>query len=225
MPSKIISAPTGEPVTLTEAREHLRIDDTNQDALIHGLITAARQTAETICRRAFVTQQWKAVFDRFPRAAASIGSLTWESPQWGIAPASLPVYQMPFEGRTGFEIFLPLPPLISVDSIVYIDPNGATVTMASTDYIVDDVSEPARITPAYGTSWAATRNQTNAVTVTFTCGYGSAEDVPHAIKQWMLLQIAAMYENREADVVIPRAVLLSMPFADGLLAPYRVITF
>lgn len=52
----VITRPVLEPVTLAEARAHLRVTNTDEDTLITSLITAARQWAEEYTRRAFVTQ-------------------------------------------------------------------------------------------------------------------------------------------------------------------------
>jgi uncharacterized phiE125 gp8 family phage protein len=58
----------------------------------------------------------------------------------------------------------------------------------------------------------------NAVTVTYTAGYGSASDVPQAIKHWIMMTVASMYENRESSA--PGAAATQMlPFVDGLLDP------
>ena len=59
MPSVLVTAPTEEPVSLAEAKLHLRVDYTNDDVLIGALITAARQHAENDTRRALVTQTWR----------------------------------------------------------------------------------------------------------------------------------------------------------------------
>lgn len=50
--------PTVEPITLAEARLHLKIDDdiTVEDALILGWIRAARDLIENYCRRSFVSR-------------------------------------------------------------------------------------------------------------------------------------------------------------------------
>lgn len=53
---KVITAPTVEPVTLTEAKVHVRVDHDADDAYIATLITAAREHCETIAWRAFITQ-------------------------------------------------------------------------------------------------------------------------------------------------------------------------
>lgn len=223
MASALITPPAEEPVTLAEAKAHLRVDIADDDMLISGLIVAARQYAETITRRALVTQSWRLALDRFPSPGMNIGSANWYGPQWGISPGPLTMLQQ--DGKTGYEIVLPFPPLVSVDSVKYIDQNGEQQILAATEYKVDGITEPARLVPAYGKSWPGTRNEINAVLIDFTCGYGSPADVPAGIKRWMLLRIGALYENREELVVAQRVVVSELPFVDGLLDPYRVVTF
>ena len=60
--------PAVEPCGLAETKLHLRIEDdqTDEDTLIDGLITAARQYLEQIIARAFVTQTWQYILDAFP---------------------------------------------------------------------------------------------------------------------------------------------------------------
>ena len=66
MSFQLITAPATEPVTLDEARSHLRVDFLDDDALIVALITAARLHAEMLTGRSFITTRWKAVLDSFP---------------------------------------------------------------------------------------------------------------------------------------------------------------
>ena len=53
---RLVTPPAVEPVTLEEAKQHLRVDGNEDDSLINALITAARQKAEEYTRRAFITQ-------------------------------------------------------------------------------------------------------------------------------------------------------------------------
>jgi uncharacterized phiE125 gp8 family phage protein len=117
-------------------------------------------------------------------------------------------------------IELTRPPVTAVSFVKYIDSAGIEQTMSSGDYYLDKASDfgSAYIVPAYGGSWPTPRTQANAVTVRFTCGHSSASDVPPAIKQWILLMVAAMYEYREAYTEKE----LKLGFADTLLDRYKV---
>lgn len=66
MPAIQITAPAEEPLTLAETRAHLRVEHDADDQLISGLITAARQAAETRTGRALVSQKWRSTFDLWP---------------------------------------------------------------------------------------------------------------------------------------------------------------
>ncbi|MDD2772992.1 MAG: head-tail connector protein [Elusimicrobiales bacterium] len=63
---RLIAPPLVEPVTIAEQKAFMRVDIPDEDALVAAFITAARQAAEAITGRAFVTQQWKATFDIIP---------------------------------------------------------------------------------------------------------------------------------------------------------------
>ena len=58
--------PISEPVSLTEAKNYLRITDSDDDALINSLVTAIRQKAETWTRRLLITQSWTLWLDSVP---------------------------------------------------------------------------------------------------------------------------------------------------------------
>lgn len=119
-------------------------------------------------------------------------------------------------------IELPKPALISVQSITYLDTNGVQQTLDSGEYQVVTSELVGYIQPAYGKSWPAHRMQPDAVLVAFTCGYGSAADVPQAIKSWMLMAIATMYAQREAIVTGISVAEVPRDFFAGLLDPYWV---
>jgi len=54
----LVTAPSGEPVTATELRTHLRITTNDEDVYLRELITLARTHLEQITWRAFLTQTW-----------------------------------------------------------------------------------------------------------------------------------------------------------------------
>ncbi len=66
MSLKLITPPATEPITLLEAKRHLRVDVTDDDTLITSIITAAREYCETFQNRAYITQTWEMTLDSFP---------------------------------------------------------------------------------------------------------------------------------------------------------------
>lgn len=58
--------PTEEPISVTEAKTHLRVDISDDDTLIEGLIQAARDYLESATRRAFCTQTWRLSLEDWP---------------------------------------------------------------------------------------------------------------------------------------------------------------
>ncbi|HEY2069825.1 MAG TPA: head-tail connector protein [Rhizomicrobium sp.] len=66
MPLELVTPPSVEPVTLDEAKAHLKVATTDDDALITQLISAARARAEWHTGRAFVTQAWILWLDAWP---------------------------------------------------------------------------------------------------------------------------------------------------------------
>ncbi len=68
MSIRLITAPASYPVTLAEAKTHCRIDGTDEDALVEGLIAAATEHIELYTGRAIVSQTWEAVYDSFSDA-------------------------------------------------------------------------------------------------------------------------------------------------------------
>lgn len=118
------------------------------------------------------------------------------------------------------EIVLPMPPLVSVTSVTYTDPDGDTQTFDSASYTVDTSGVHGRIYLNHGFFWPSIRIERNAVSVVFVAGYGDASDVPDDIRAWMLLRIGQRYEHREGVVV--GTIATKLPDVDSLLVGGRV---
>jgi len=204
MPLQLAAPSSEEPVTLWEAKLHLRVDFDEDDTLIASLITAARQAAETLTGRQFVTARWKMVLDSFP------------GPSLMGVPAGQS-FSLP-----GHAVLLPKCPVQSVIAINYLDMGGALQTMPASSYTVDAACEPARITPVFGQIWPPTLPQIGSVGVIFDAGYGSASDVPAGIKSWIKLRVGSLYSHREEMATLSRGRIDPLPFVDGLLDGYRV---
>lgn len=206
MPLQLVTPPAEEPITLWEARLHLRVDSNDDDLLIEGLITAARMVAETLTGRQLVTARWKWIGDAFP------------GPSLMGVPAGR-VFTLP-----GHAILIPKSPVRSIVAIDYLDMNGVWQTMPPADYTADLGCEPARITPVFGRIWPISLPQIGAVTVSFDAGYGTPDQVPEGIKSWMKLRIGSLYRHREEVAAMSRGRIDALPFVDGLLDPYKVVT-
>lgn len=200
-----ISPPSTEPITLGEAKAHLRVDLTDDDALITALIVAARQYAESETGRSLITQSWRLILDGFPggRGPGTNGSIS----------SLLP----------GNAILLDQAPVQSISSIQYLDTGGAWQTLPESEWVAELQSAPARITPAFGKTWPTALPQIGSVKVEFVAGYGEASAVPQGIKIWMLLRLAALYENREEVSAMRQGKIEPLPYVDRLLDAYRVI--
>lgn len=166
-----------EPIDLTTARLHLRLDATGSppshpdDALVEGIIAATRESAEIYTGLAILNQTYKLQLDEFPDNNNAINLGMW--------------------------------PVNSITSITYVDEAGATQTLSAATYALEGNQAPARVVLAYEQEWPATRKATNVVTVTFSAGYTDGQSpntypIPKSIKQALLLSIGNFYENREA---------------------------
>lgn len=101
---------------------------------------------------------------------------------------------------------LPRPALIAVSSIQYVDSAGNTQTLASSVYTVIIDSVVGRVELAPDQSWPSTRVQSNAVTITYSAGYGpKTSDVPQTLKLAIRQLVGAAYRDREKTVSASQA--------------------
>jgi hypothetical protein len=203
------TAPADEPVMLDEAKHHLRYVSGDQDDLIGAYLASATAYLDGpsgVLGRALVRQSWTLYLDHFP----------WRRPH--LSPVS---FLRRGHRRHWAAIRLPLPPLISVDSITYVDTDGNQQPLDVGQYTVRD-GEIAEVEPAYGACWPATRCQPRAVALDFTCGYGDPSDVPKPLQAAILLQAADLFENRSTQLLTERAAFAESDMFKRLIFPYRV---
>lgn len=118
-------------------------------------------------------------------------------------------------------------PVSSVTSVAYNDYAGTATTLTvNTHYTVDVYSKPARIIPAFATSWPSTRGHINDVVVTFVAGHATSHtSLPDGIRQAMLLLVGHWYRHRESAASGSQAADKSIAFATKALLDmnsYRV---
>ena len=187
---KLIEEPD-EIITVEDAAEFMRAEFSEaEETLIAVFIKAARKMCEEYLFRRIGVQTVELRDKGFPL---------------GNSPIILPA------------------PLISVTSIKYLDTSNVEQTMDEADYVVSD-SAPGQITPVG--SWPATFDAGDSLRVEFEAGYCAPgespvmpEALPETIKVAMLMQVADMYENREAQVEKPLSANQTLV---NLLAPYRL---
>lgn len=93
--------------------------------------------------------------------------------------------------------YVPRPTLQAVDFIKFVDLDGNQQTLDPAVYLVDNASEPGRITLNWLRLWPTYRNLANSINIRFTAGYGdNADDVAEPVRQAMLLTLTHWFENR-----------------------------
>ncbi len=102
----MVSPPASEPLTLTQAKLFLRVDTTDEDDMIAGLISAAREKVELHTDRQLVTATYK--FTHRPHA-----NFLWDG-----------------------HLQLPKPPVQAVTQIQVTDDSGNVTTLDSSTYVV-----------------------------------------------------------------------------------------
>lgn len=166
------TAPAVEPVTLTEAKAHCRVDTTDDDTYIGTLITAARQWVEEYLDRSLVHQQLVVRFDSFPYEI------------------ELPRPPMATAGTT-----------TSV-TLTYTLGDETTATLSTDAYRVDRNSTPGVVRQLRAGTWPGNLDDYNAVTVTYWAGYGATgASVPAAIRHAMLMLVAHWYDGSRSGVL------------------------
>lgn len=168
--------PAVEPVTLSEAKAHCRIDSTDDDAYIATLISAAREWCEQYLDRSLVHTQWVMRFDKFPPD----GTMDIELPRPPMATAGT----------------------ATAVALTFTYENGTTATYSTASYRVDRNGVPGTVKTLYGQTWPPHLQDDNAISVTWWGGYGaSGTSVPAAIRHAMLMLVCFWYENRSTVLV------------------------
>lgn len=190
---ELVTPPAVAALSAADARAYLRLDSTDQDTLLADLVASAVGHLEG--------------------KAGILGRALIEQ-TWRLCLERFPICG---------GIRLPLPPLISVTSITYVDAAGATQTLSASEYVVH-AGGLALVEPVYGHAWPSARCQRRSIAVTYKAGYGAADtDVPRAIRQAVKFMVADLFEHRETGVVgATSAEVKTSLTVDRLLRPFRI---
>lgn len=176
-----VTEPGAEPITADEAKLWLKVDDSTDDALITGLITAARSLFEELTGRTLIDTTYRAEWDHLPRVGSYIGAGTARILELPRAPlkSSTPVAWVKYSAN---------------------DADGTETTFDSDNYTVDTGRDPGRFARLWldeDADWPELGSFPGALRCEFTAGYGAAATaVPEEIKATLKMMIAAIYQDR-----------------------------
>lgn len=199
----LLTPPATEPITLAEAKAHLRVEVTDDDALITALIAAVRQSCEAFTGRALISQTWRLWLDRASAITNVDATYPWND-----------------DDDSGNIVPLPRAPLQNVTSISSFAEDGTETVFSAANYYIDAASLPGRLVLKDNASWPAILRRVAAIKIDFVVGYGdTAASVPAALIQGMKQHLAQLYANRGdggGDLSLPVTTL-------ALYQPYRIM--
>ena len=184
------TGPAVEPLTVAEAKLHLRVDISDDDAYIGTLITAAREWVENYLDRTLITTQLILRAAEFPTEELELAR-----PPMATAGTATAVV------------------------ITYTLADTTTATLSTALYRVDRTTTPGNVAPIINGTWPSdVIEDANAVAVTYWAGYGpTSASVPATIRHAMLMLIGHWYEQRSA--VLTATISKPLEFAvESLLA-------
>jgi uncharacterized phiE125 gp8 family phage protein len=161
-------APDTEPVNIDQASEHLRVDSSDDLALIESLIAVAREYVDSVTGRVSSVSGW--------RLTASAWADLFGSSQTDVFSLH----------RT---------PLVSVESISYYAPDAATLTVLSaSNYRAITTTEPGLI-QIHG-DLPDLDDRPDAIQIEFTAGYSDPSLAPAVLRHAIKMVVSHLYENR-----------------------------
>lgn len=191
----LIEAPTQPALTLAYAKLHIRSLGAIDDALIAVFIDAATSYFEEQTGRQLITATREAWLDAFPFVGAS---------------------------GSGARIELPHPPLRSLVSVRYIDAGGVLQNFTGGSPLSNlyTISAPAGdyarrgfVEPVYGQMWPIAREDTQAVRIRYTCGYGDTPaDIPKLVRGILCYLVGHFDTFRSAVVEARNGPIVDLPF-------------
>jgi uncharacterized phiE125 gp8 family phage protein len=194
----LVTPPAFDPITLAEAKAHLRVTSDDEDGLIVAYILSAREFVENETHLKLITQTLDYTVDD----------------NW-------PCVRVRGDYKTRIEF--PVKPVSSVSSVSYVDTSGVTQTLGTDQYVLRTDGAVHFVEPAYDATWPSVRCQTAAITIRFVAGY-ALSDVPNPLMQAMRMLIGHQYEIREA-VNIGNIVTKIDIGVEAFLSAYRFTRF
>lgn len=209
--TKLITAPVNPAVSLSDAKDFLRVTTSDDDALITSLILAATKMVENYLNRFLITQTHDVFYDFIPQRTVDSRDGKGSEPWWDgtrEGPVSI------FQARSDF-LQLPYGPVQSVTTFKTYNISNVVSTFDSSNYHLDNASDSARIALNDTSEWPSDLRARNAIEIRVVYGYGDdADDIPSDIVTAIKLILTPLYESRGCgDASMPK-------LAMALLDPY-----
>lgn len=180
----------GEPLTLNEVKEHLRIKstDVNHDNDLGNLIQRTREEAERLTGLYIKTTTVTEFLNKFP----SGGELPW----WdGVREGAISALEVG-------EIELPSGNLQSVTSVTTYDDSDVGTVFAAANYFVD--TSRNRIVLRNGQSWPVPTRAANGVELIYVMGWPDPASVPGSLKELLKERISQRWVARKESRITGR---------------------
>lgn len=195
MSLSIVTAPTVEFLTLDHAKDFLRVETADEDAVIAGMVSTVNEHLdgdEGILGRCLITQTWLLTCTHFTDEIElplppllSVGSVKYYNSADVLTTVATTVYETDLNGKSG----------------------GFVRKLGNQTWPAD-----------------VSTNKHNPIEITFNAGYGpSWNDVPKTLQHAALMLLAHYYENREAVHIGNEQVTTVPKGFDSLVDPHRTI--
>lgn len=179
------AAPTVLAVSLDEAKQALRIDGNDMDALVTIWTKGVIADLEHETGQRMMEQTWEVRLPAFPGVQC-----------WALG--------RPAPDAKAAEISLPHP-VMTVTSVTYIDQVGTERVLADTEYRLNRSRYASTLSPARGGAWPATAEDEKAVVVVLKCGYGNTPAAtPENVQLYILAKLVEQFDpatRMERDTV------------------------
>lgn len=192
----VVTEATGDVVSLSDAKLHLRVDQSDEDSYIQGLIAAAASEIDSPrgwLGRSLLTKTLRLTLDSLPPHTIALPGVPVQS-----------VDKVEYRDTSG--------------TLQTVDASDYEFDLQAEPALI----WPARSNSIAREHWADDMDWhgPDLFRVEYTAGYGTDADIPQIIKQWILLRVGDMYRDRETSIIGTSFSDLSHPAR--MLDNYRV---
>lgn len=167
---RVVTAPASEPVSLSEAKAHLRLEESADDTYVTTLIAAARTHIEKACARGLVLQTIELLKPGFLAEGLAL-----EGGHLATTPNLVVKY-------------------LDEDNV------EQTLGASNYYVVTGGEHGPARLYLEPDGEWPELADRVDALRISYRVGWDTPAAVPASLRQATLLLVSQMYEHRTPEV-------------------------